>query len=223
MSLSRNGVIAVALGSAALTATVISPALGGPSLKKLVKKEVARQIGKATGPPGPQGATGPPGPPGTPGTPGTPPPVDQALQNYSVGTTEPSPPRILFGAQNESSEHTVRLSTPTEDPAISGGPGRVRVFVTGQAHVALAVVGYFTFGTTPPIEGHYVPLPDCSVADTRDAVGALAAGESRNFLVDGPTTNYAVQGGNAAGCGVPDVTDPAPIAVILGIRVFPGA
>ena len=41
--------------------TVASTALGGPSLKKLVKKEVAKQLA---------GKTGPQGPPGQPGTPG---------------------------------------------------------------------------------------------------------------------------------------------------------
>jgi hypothetical protein len=34
---------------------VVSPALGGPSLKKLVKREVSKQISKATGPAGPAG------------------------------------------------------------------------------------------------------------------------------------------------------------------------
>src|SRR3954468_18146009 len=46
----------------ALAAVVVfamaSPALGGPSLKKLVKKEVAKQISKATGPQGPAGTNG---------------------------------------------------------------------------------------------------------------------------------------------------------------------
>lgn len=42
-----------------------TPALAGTSLKKLVKKEVAKQIGKATGP------QGPPGPPGTNGVNGS--------------------------------------------------------------------------------------------------------------------------------------------------------
>jgi hypothetical protein len=46
----------------ALAAVVVfamaSPALGGPSLKSLVKKEVKKQISKATGPAGPAGANG---------------------------------------------------------------------------------------------------------------------------------------------------------------------
>ena len=37
---------------------IAAPAIGGPSLKKLVKKEVAKQIGKATGPPGSPGPAG---------------------------------------------------------------------------------------------------------------------------------------------------------------------
>jgi hypothetical protein len=59
----------VLAGLAALAVfAVASPAIGGPSLKKLVKKEVAKQISKATGP---AGAPGAPGAPGTPGADGT--------------------------------------------------------------------------------------------------------------------------------------------------------
>src|SRR5512147_2997104 len=47
---------------------IAAPAIGGPSLKKLVKKEVAKQIGKATGPPGPPGPAGANGVNGTDGT-----------------------------------------------------------------------------------------------------------------------------------------------------------
>jgi hypothetical protein len=47
-----------AIGLALVVALAVSsPALGGPSLRKLVKKEVARQIAKATGPAGANGAT----------------------------------------------------------------------------------------------------------------------------------------------------------------------
>jgi Tfp pilus assembly major pilin PilA len=37
---------------------VVGTAVGGPSLKKLVKKEVAKQVANATGPQGPAGADG---------------------------------------------------------------------------------------------------------------------------------------------------------------------
>lgn len=47
------------IGIAAIaTLAIAAPALGGPSLKALVKKEVAKQIHKATGPPGANGING---------------------------------------------------------------------------------------------------------------------------------------------------------------------
>jgi hypothetical protein len=49
--------VTIALAAVVLFA-MASPALGGPSLKSLVKKEVAKQISKATGPPGPAGTNG---------------------------------------------------------------------------------------------------------------------------------------------------------------------
>jgi hypothetical protein len=61
----RPTLIKVTLGLAVIAAlALVAPALGGPSLKKLVKKEVAKQISKATGPAGPPGNTGPQGVPG---------------------------------------------------------------------------------------------------------------------------------------------------------------
>jgi hypothetical protein len=60
---------AIAVGALVLVATAISPALGGPSLKQLVKKEVAKQLKKKKrGPSGPAGAPGAQGPQGTAGT-----------------------------------------------------------------------------------------------------------------------------------------------------------
>jgi hypothetical protein len=61
--------------------TVASTALGGPSLKKLVKKEVAKQLAGKTGPPGSPGTTGPQGPQGNPGTNG----VSVTSSNEPVG------------------------------------------------------------------------------------------------------------------------------------------
>jgi hypothetical protein len=52
-----------------LAIAVASPAIGGPSLKKLVKKEVSKQIAKATGPQGPSGPQGAPGQTGPAGPP----------------------------------------------------------------------------------------------------------------------------------------------------------
>jgi hypothetical protein len=57
----RRSYVLAGLGVLAALA-IASPAIGGPSLKKLVKKEVSKQISKATGP---QGAPGAPGADGT--------------------------------------------------------------------------------------------------------------------------------------------------------------
>ena len=54
------------------TLAVVSPALGGPSLKSLVKSEVAKQLSTAqTAKKGKRGPPGPAGPPGANGTNGT--------------------------------------------------------------------------------------------------------------------------------------------------------
>jgi hypothetical protein len=60
----RWGHVVIALALIAVVA-IAAPAIGGPSLKKLVKKEVAKQISKAKGPAGPPGAPGAPGADGT--------------------------------------------------------------------------------------------------------------------------------------------------------------
>ena len=61
--LGRKWVLAsLAIGTVLAFSATVVPALGGPSLKQLVKKEVARQL---------KGKTGPQGPPGTPGANGS--------------------------------------------------------------------------------------------------------------------------------------------------------
>jgi hypothetical protein len=47
-----------------IAALVVSPAVGGPSIRKLVKKEVSKQLSDRTGPQGAAGAQGPRGPAG---------------------------------------------------------------------------------------------------------------------------------------------------------------
>jgi hypothetical protein len=63
----RRGLLATGFALLAIV-LVVSPALGGPSLRKLVKKEVAKQISKATGPQGPQGPAGAAGAAGAAGS-----------------------------------------------------------------------------------------------------------------------------------------------------------
>jgi hypothetical protein len=64
MKLSKWKVVALTVGAAALVVAVISPAFGVSSLKKLVKKEVTKQLANKTGPAGPPGLPGAPGKPG---------------------------------------------------------------------------------------------------------------------------------------------------------------
>jgi hypothetical protein len=54
---------AIALAALLVAVVVISPALGGPSLKKLIKKTVAKEVSKQL-----QNKQGPPGPVGSAGT-----------------------------------------------------------------------------------------------------------------------------------------------------------
>jgi len=65
----RFGQIVIAI-AATLVVVAVAPALGGPSLRSLVKQEVAKQISKATGPAGPNGTSGSNGTNGSNGTPG---------------------------------------------------------------------------------------------------------------------------------------------------------
>lgn len=83
--------LGVAMGVVAALA-VVSPALGGPSLRSLVKKEVAKQISKATGPAGANGAAGPTGATGIPGVPGT----ARAYGQVADHAGEPCAPNCLI-------------------------------------------------------------------------------------------------------------------------------
>ena len=59
-----------------------------------------------------------------------------------------------------------------------------------------------------PKELVFTALPPCRVIDTRGsgAGGKFAANETRSYILRGPTTDYTSQGGNAAGCGIPDLS-----------------
>lgn len=71
MKLRKWGTASVALGLIAAL-TMISPALGGPSLQSLVKKEVSKQLSAAQTSKKKKSKRGPPGPAGPPGVNGAP-------------------------------------------------------------------------------------------------------------------------------------------------------
>lgn len=60
----------------------------------------------------------------------------------------------------------------------------------------------------------FTPLTPCRLLNTTLAGGIMTPGVSRAFLVNGLTTDLSPQGGNAAGCGVPD--GATAVAVNLG-------
>ena len=118
MKLTRTRAALVGLMAVVILGFVVSPAIGGPSLRKLVKKEVAKQIAAATGP---QGAQGPPGAPGAPGA------------NGADITT-------LFGDGSDGDVTTSGNTTLSRDfyyddltinPGVTLNPGGFRIFVAG--------------------------------------------------------------------------------------------
>jgi hypothetical protein len=77
--LGRKRVLAcLAVGTTLAFSVSVIPALGGPSLKQLVKKEVAKQL---------KGKTGPQGPPGPPGANGAANPSAASFVGNSPGST----------------------------------------------------------------------------------------------------------------------------------------
>jgi len=52
-------------------------------------------------------------------------------------------------------------------------------------------------------ESRYTPIAPCRIADTRVKGGALGAGVTRAFYVDGTGSVFGDQGGHASGCGIP--------------------
>jgi len=58
----------------------------------------------------------------------------------------------------------------------------------------------------------FTPVTPCRIVDTRNAVGAFTAGQTREYYVYGPAVDITPQGGNAAGC-------PSPVGEPRGVVV----
>jgi hypothetical protein len=148
----------VALGVVALVAVAITPALGGPSLKKLVSKEVKKQLANRVGPKGEQGQKGEQGPPGPPGAAATPPggtlPASTTLTGVwapfnettcSMGCVTGSGEGISFGGYALPSRPLVYVVGPAA-PAPSQCPGSVAAPTAISGHLCLYIG--FTSGNT---------------------------------------------------------------------------
>jgi hypothetical protein len=103
----------------------------------------------------------------------------------------------------------------------SSYPAMLKVVATGQAEPAID-------GPVPHSLGQnfqdlvFNPVQQCRIVDTRLAVGgAVAAGSVRAFDVDG--SDLSVQGGSAAGCGIPlGVAQAVEVTIIAVQPAGPG-
>src|SRR5688572_7076738 len=95
--------------------------------------------------------------------------------------------------------HTQTRRIPSHLSCQEGGAMR-RPSVLALCAALLSVVLSATAANAATV---FVPLNPCRAVDTREAGGALAALEERDFLISGATTDYSGQGGEATGCGLP--------------------
>ncbi len=52
---------------------------------------------------------------------------------------------------------------------------------------------------------HFAPTLNCTLVDTSAAEGPFALGETRSYVLRGPTRDCSAAGGAAMGCGIPDL------------------
>lgn len=126
--------------SAIAALLLVSPALGGPSLKSLVKQEVSKQLAqtaKKKGRRGPRGPQGPPGPAGAPGVNGAVGAPGSALAYAHVlsdGSLDTANSKNIVGVSYNSvvQYYCVETSVPVHNAVAtvegSGAPGEVRAF-----------------------------------------------------------------------------------------------
>ena len=92
----------------------------------------------------------------------------------------------------------------------------VTTILTGKTPEELAQE-IFKLGD-PDKDFAYTPVTPCRIVDTRNAGGAFAPNESREYYGYGPGTTMLGQGGNPAGCASPNLE---PRAVHINVAVVP--
>ena len=153
-----------------LTLAVVSPAIGGPSLRSLVKQEVAKQVAsvsKAKGKRGPRGPQGPAGANGANGAPGT-------ARAYGLVTSQ----ALSACSPNCTLSLSSGISNVTRD-----GTGHYCVFVPGVDAHDVSAVADAAYGPTNSPEGD-------GTAQTSTYCFGTSAFEVKTFRKTG--------GGNAA-------------------------
>jgi hypothetical protein len=72
----------------------------------------------------------------------------------------------------------------------------------------------------------FFPVTPCRASDTRSSTagGRLLPGTTRDLQIGGTGSQFAVQGGNASGCGVPDGVGAVEVSVTAaGGQIASGA
>jgi hypothetical protein len=124
------------LGGLAVIAAlaIASTALGGPSLKSLVKKEVTKQLAGKTGPPGSQGPQGQQGPEGAQGAQGG--PGVSGVHTVSLASASDSTPSRQHTAPCPAGEVAVGGGAFLVDDTVAGDPPNVALVRNLPAFVA---------------------------------------------------------------------------------------
>lgn len=137
--------------------------------------------------------------------------IDAELQRRSVRSIEKK-------IRMADATRLARSLSDAQLAALEGGADLVRT-ITGErlatARQELRAVAADAIGA-PDSELLFVPLAPCRVIDTRFAGGKFVPSEKRDFEVTG-TENFAAQGGNPGGCGVP-IGASQPLAAAVAIN-----
>jgi hypothetical protein len=172
----------VLAGFALVAAVAIaSPALGGPSLKKLVKKEVTKQL---AGKSGPQGTSGPQGPAGTNGTNGQ----SVASANEPTGTANCSgrggskftaANGVTFacnGANGSNGQSVASANEPTGTANCGGRGGSKFTAANGVTYACNGTNGTNGTNGATNVNQRNASLP-VNAGATNDAVASCDAGD----------------------------------------------
>jgi hypothetical protein len=173
------------IGGLALIATlaIVSSAVGGPSLKSLVKKEVSRQLA---------GKTGPQGPPGTNGTNGTNGSPAASAFLGSVGTVFNSP---------------IEFAPPVGFATSSNGvPG---VFEMGAPNATIVARDLFVTAGTAPGAGASRQF-ELRLASTASGILGCTMTNAQTTCNSGSATG-TIPPGDGVSLRVTDSTSPAPL------------
>lgn len=133
-----------------------------------------------------------------------------------LGPAGPTPRATVLNVTSGRSIAATPVVEIGTSPATAGPALDLRVNTARSSWVVI-VTGYYLPRTAvgAPTGGYYHAATPCRLADTRRAGGPVGGGARTRVIVaaDGPTPEFAAQGGTAAGCGVP-TTATAVVATI---------